>query len=69
MTFEQFERAIDRDPIDTGIEFAGVTKNLRCVQMLLGGFYHAEYGSTLVGQAQSTGRERGLKITRSFGLW
>jgi hypothetical protein len=48
MPFQQLERAIDRDAIDTRIELARMAQNLGSIQMLLGGFNHAKDRPPLV---------------------
>ena len=68
MTFEKAERAINSNAVDSGIQFAGVTKNLRGVEMLLSCFHHAEDGASLVRQSHATRRQCSLQSPRGFGF-
>jgi hypothetical protein len=69
VTLQKFERAVNRNLVDPWIEVAGVAQNLRCVEMLLGGLYHAENGPALVGQSKTARGQRRLQMSRSFSLW
>lgn len=53
MTLEKAERAIDGNAINSRIQFASVPENLRGVEVLLGGFHHAENGAPLVSQSNA----------------
>jgi hypothetical protein len=51
MSLEQAEGTINSDAINLGIEAPGAAQQLAGVEMLLGGFDHAENGATLTGHA------------------
>ena len=68
MSFEQTESAINGDSVDVGIETAGVAQDLAGVEVLFGGFDHAEDGAALVGHAQAAGHKFGLQASGGFAL-
>jgi hypothetical protein len=69
VTLEQIESAIDGNPIDLRIDFAGPAENLASVEMLFGGFDDAENGAALAGHAQAAGHQFRLESARNLGLW
>jgi hypothetical protein len=67
MAFEKAESAVHRHAVDSWIEFAGVSQNLRGVEMLLRSFHHAQDRSSLMSEAYAARGERSLQSTRGFG--
>lgn len=53
MALEKTERAVDGNAVNPGVEFACVAKNLRSIEVLLCGFYDAQYGSTLMRETNA----------------
>lgn len=53
VTLQQAEGAIDRHPIDTGIEFARPAQDLAGIEMLLRSLDHTEDGTALMSHAQA----------------
>jgi hypothetical protein len=68
VSLQQLESAINRDAVDTGINLARMPQNLGCVQMLLGGFHDAQNCPSLVSKTKTARGQRGLQMTRCFGL-
>jgi hypothetical protein len=68
MSFEQAEGAVDGDAVDVGIEAAGVAQDLAGVEVLFGGFDHAQDSAALAGHAQAARHKFGLQASRGFGL-
>ena len=68
VALEQFQRAIDGHAVDFGIEIASFTEQLTGIEMLLGGFDHAENDAALPGHANAAGHEFGLQAAGLFGL-
>ena len=68
MSFEQAESAIDGDAVDVGIEAAGVAQDLAGVEVLFGGFDHAQDGAALMRHAEAAGHQFGLQASGGFGL-
>jgi hypothetical protein len=68
VAFQQIEGAVDGDPIDVGVDFAGAAQDLAGVQMLLSGLDHAQNGAPLMGHAQSARHEFCLQASGRFGL-
>ncbi|HEX7895572.1 MAG TPA: hypothetical protein VF447_15340 [Terriglobales bacterium] len=54
MALEQFERAVHGHAIDPCVQLAGVPQDLRRIQVLLGGFNHAQDGAALVRQPHTS---------------
>jgi hypothetical protein len=65
---EQTEGAVDGDAVDVGIEAAGVAQDLAGVEVLFGGFDHAQDGAALMRHAEAAGHQFGLQASGGFGL-
>jgi hypothetical protein len=68
MPLEQAESSIHGDAIDVGIEPAGTTQDLAGVEVLGGGFDHAQNLAPLPGHADAAGHEFCLQASWRFGL-
>jgi hypothetical protein len=53
VALQQLQRSVNRYPVNGGIEFSGFPEQLAGVEVLLGGFNHAENGSPLSGHADA----------------
>jgi len=69
VTLQQFERAVNRDLVDARIKVARVAQNLRRIEMLLCGFYHAQNRAALMGQPKTARGQCRLQMSGSFSLW
>src|ERR1700682_334086 len=69
--FQKSKRAVDRDPVNLRVETAGTPQQLAGIEVLLGGFHHAEDGAALTRHAQSARHEFSLQTSRNlgFGQW
>ena len=68
LPLEQPQGAVDRAAVDAGIDLLRLAQDLAGVQMLLGGFHHAQDGAPLLRHAEPALGEVGLESARHFGL-
>jgi hypothetical protein len=54
VAFQQIERAIHSDAVDPRIDLPRLLEDLRGIQVLFGGFDHAEDCPALMGETQTT---------------
>lgn len=53
VALQEFQSAINRDPVNARIQTVGLAQDLASIQMLLGSFDHAQNGTALVGKANA----------------
>src|SRR5450631_1125071 len=68
MPLKQVQGAINGHAIDLRVLFAGMAKDLACIQVLLRCFDDTQYCPALVRHAQAAGHEFRLQASGSFGL-
>jgi len=68
VSLQYLQRAINRNPVDSGVELSRMAEDLRRIQVLFGIFYYAQNRPALMSQAKTTGRECRLQAARGLGL-
>jgi len=66
--FQKAKRAIDRTTVDAGVQFLRLAQDLAGIEVLTGGFHHAEDSAALLGHPDSAFGKLGLQASRHFSL-
>jgi len=68
VALEEVQGPVDRYTVDLGINLARMAQNLAGIEVLLGGFDHAQNSAALPGHAHATRHQFGLQASRRFSL-
>lgn len=67
VALKEADGAVDRDPVDGGVDAVGTTQDLGGVEVLLGGFDNAKDDPALACHSQAAGGQFRLQPARSLG--